>query len=149
PNDANPPSHPELLNELAKAFADSGYDLKYLITAIVGSQAYQLSSASPHASATPDRTFSRMRVRGLTPEQLFDSLKQATYFEESGARNQPGFVNQSAARGEFLAKFNSTERPSEVQTSILQALSLMNGKFIGDATSLDEKKKSGLLTAVA
>src|SRR5262249_54339005 len=29
---------------------------------------------------------------------------------------------------------------SEVQTSILQALTLMNGKFIGDLTSLDEGK---------
>jgi hypothetical protein len=145
PNDANPPSHPELLNELAKAFADSGFDLKYLIAAIVGSKAYQLSSASPSASATPDRTFSRMKVRGLTPEQLFDSLSLATGYREPTQPFQRGFVNPGSARGEFLAKFNSTERPSEVQTSILQALTLMNGKFIGQLTSVEN---SELLAAV-
>src|SRR5262249_49297606 len=57
PNDANPPSHPELLNELAKSFAASNYDLKYLIRAIVNSRAYQLSSSAPSASASSDRTF--------------------------------------------------------------------------------------------
>ena len=144
PNDANPPSHPELLKELAKAFADSGYDLKYLISAIVGSKAYQLSSAAREASGSPDRTFSRMKVRGLTPEQLFDSLSLATGYRETGMVNR-GFGIPGGPRGEFLAKFNSTERPSEVQTSILQALTLMNGKFIGELTSVE---KSELLAGV-
>jgi hypothetical protein len=145
PNDANPPSHPELLNDLATAFADSGFDLKYLITAIVGSKAYQLSSASPHASATPDRTFSRMKVRGLTPEQLFDSLSLATGYREAPTMNPRNFGISGGPRGEFLTKFNSTERANEVQTSILQALTLMNGRFIGQLTSVEN---SELLAAV-
>jgi hypothetical protein len=146
PNDANPPSHPELLDDLAKAFADSNYDLKYLIAAIVGSKAYQLSSSAPGASGAPDRTFSRMKVRGLTPEQLFDSLALATYYDESGTPNQRGFINPGVPRGEFLAKFNSTERPSEMQTSILQALTLMNGKFIGEMTSLERSRSLAAVT---
>ena len=145
PGEQNPPSHPELLKELSKAFADSGYDLKFLIKAIVSSKAYQLSSASQGASATNDRTFSRMKVRGLTPEQLFDSLALAT-----GYRDTPGSMRMYAdprmPRGEFLAKFSSTERLSEVQTSILQALTLMNGKLIGELTSVE---RSELLTGVA
>ncbi len=144
PGDQNPPSHPELLKELSQAFADCGYDLKYLIKAIVSSKAYQLSSVAPGASATADRTFSRMKVRGLTPEQLFDSLALATYY-----RDQPGsmrmYNDPRSARGEFLAKFSSTERLSDVQTSILQALTLMNGKFIGELTSVE---RSELLDSV-
>jgi len=146
PNDANPPSHPELLDEMAKAFADSGYDLKYLISAIVGSKAYQLSSSAPGASGSPDRTFSRMKVRGLTPEQLFDSLALATGYREDRQNFQRGFVNPGIPRGEFLAKFNSTERPSEVQTSILQALTLMNGKFIGELTSVEKSESLSAVT---
>ena len=33
-----------------------------------------------------------------------------------------------------------TERPTESQTSILRALSLMNGKVVGDATSLQRSE---------
>ena len=41
---ANPPSHPELLDLLAKRFAESGFDLKFLTRAIVLSRAYQRTS---------------------------------------------------------------------------------------------------------
>src|SRR5262249_56287170 len=59
---------------------------------------------------------------------------------------QFGFRGPSTARGEFLIKFaNPVDRRTEYQTSILQALSLMNGRFIADATSL---QKSELLAAV-
>jgi len=46
-----------------------------------------------------------------------------------------------SARANFLTKFASqTQRPKEAQTSILQALSLMNGKVIADATSLEQSE---------
>lgn len=137
PGEQNPPSHPELLEELAKSFAASGYDLKFLIRAIVNSEAYQRSSADPNASATTERTFARMRVRGLTPEQLFDSLVAATYFDQDVPGNQRPFAGPNTPRGEFLAKFSTTERLSDVQTSILQALTLMNGQFIQERTNPD------------
>ncbi|HEV3145951.1 MAG TPA: DUF1553 domain-containing protein [Gemmataceae bacterium] len=154
PGDQNPPSHPELLEELSKAFVDSGYDLKFLIRAIVSSQAYQRSSAAPGASATTERTFARMKVRGLTPEQLFDSLSQATYFTEDESEEQRRFGQLGQARAEFVAKFSSTERPSDLQTSILQALTMMNGRFVGVMTStkfeeIEKKNTRHLLAAIA
>ena len=42
--DHNLPSHPELLDELARQFTDHHYDLKYLVRAIVASKAYQRTS---------------------------------------------------------------------------------------------------------
>src|SRR5205085_196393 len=42
--DHNPPSHPELLDELARQFAVHDFDLKYLIRAITTSRVYQLKS---------------------------------------------------------------------------------------------------------
>jgi hypothetical protein len=85
-----------------------------------------------------------MKVRGLTPEQLFDSLKQATYYYEPAQANR-GFIDPNSPRGQFVAKFNSTERASEVQTSILQALTLMNGKFVGDLSSSHIEKGMALV----
>src|SRR5262249_55968696 len=74
----NPASHPELLDLLAAQFAANDYDLKYLIKAITLSQAYGLSSKQTHSAQADGRLFGRMAVRGLTPEQLYDSLVLAT-----------------------------------------------------------------------
>jgi hypothetical protein len=117
----------ELLDELARSFVEHNFDLKYLIQGIVTSRAYGLSSRQSHPSQIDPKLFARMQVRGLAPEQIFDNLLEATRHDDS----------VGAARAEFLVRFaNATERPIDVQTSILQALAMMNGKLITDATSL-------------
>ncbi len=78
----NPPSHPELLDELARQFAAHDFDVKFLIRAIAGSKAYQLTSAAPQSSAGDPRLFNRMLVKGLASEQLFDSVALATGYRE-------------------------------------------------------------------
>jgi hypothetical protein len=147
PTAENPISHPELLDELAQQFVAHRFDVKYLIRAITASKAYQMTSVQTHPSQKEARLFARMAVRGLTPEQLFDSLAQATGYRDPQAvpGRQIGF-NPNSPRSEFLAKFATTDSVTERHTSILQALALMNGKFVGDATSLE---KSKTLTAVA
>jgi hypothetical protein len=145
PSDDNPPSHPELLDVMAKQFADHKFDLKFLIRAITYSKVYQLSSKLSDESQDDPRTFSRMALKGLTAEQLFDSLAEATRYRETFQGNQRQF-GFNTARAEFLNKFaNHSDKRTEYQTSILQALSLMNGKFIEDATSVE---RSGTLAAV-
>src|SRR5262249_47929951 len=100
----NPASHPELLDELARQFVAHRFDLKFLIRAITNSQTYQRTSAVTHPGQEEPRRFARMSLRGLTAEQLFDSLAQATGYQEStGAnRGQSGTVR---GRTEFLTKF--------------------------------------------
>src|SRR5262249_35224999 len=44
PSDSNQPFIPELLNDLAKAYADAKFDNRFLMRAIARSKAYQLSS---------------------------------------------------------------------------------------------------------
>ena len=112
-----------LLDELAAQFRAHGYNLKFLIRALTATRAYNLSSVASQAeSATP--MFATMPVRGLSAGQLFDSLTQAT-----GA--EPG-----DARGRFLELFaGSDDRPVEAETTIIQALSMMNGSFVEDATN--------------
>ncbi len=127
-HEGNNASHPELLDELAKAFATS-FDVKYLIRALCRTRAYQRTSARSHSRQDDPQLFARMAVKGLSGEQLFDSLMLATGFRDKTGRGSP--------REQFLTRFALTGKPAEPETSIPQALALMNGKFIDDATTLE------------
>ncbi len=139
----NPPSHPELLDELARQFVAHRFDLRYLVRSITASQAYQLTSAAP-ASLSP-RLFAHKAVKGLSPEQLFDSLAVATGYQPPPSA-RPQNPSPPDPRAEFLARFAGGQPRSETQRSIQQALMLMNGQFIADATRL---KNGAVLTSIA
>lgn len=144
---ANPPSHPELLEELARQFVAHKFDFKFLIRAVTASKTYQLSSRETDKSQQNPRLFARMALKGLSAEQLFDSISQATGFHESFAGRNPLGMMNNTPREEFVRMFeNSSDSVTERQTTILQALSMMNGQFVADATGLE---KSATLTAVA
>jgi hypothetical protein len=69
---ANPPSHPELLDALARDFAAHGYDLRRLERLILFSATYQLS-ATPTEHNKHDRTqFSRFPTTPLPKRLLLD-----------------------------------------------------------------------------
>jgi hypothetical protein len=134
----NPASHPELLDELARQFTEHHFDLKLLVRAITNSQAYQRTSRVSHPDQEDPRRFARMALKGLTPEQLFDSLAEATRYEEPAGRGQPGRLR---SRAEFLTKFaNPGGKTTDFRLSILQALALMNGKLVADATDLEDSE---------
>jgi hypothetical protein len=148
PSDDIPMTHPGLLDDMAKALIDNGFDAKFLIRAIVHSDAYQRASGGKKLADKEDyHLFTRMPMRALTPEQIFDSIVYATTNPTSEARkqllttsmNQQQFFNGMQAnnpRQQFLLKFPTQDRRYEPQTSILQALFLMNGKFIAERTKV-------------
>lgn len=70
----NPPANPELLEVLAKDFAASNYDVKHLLRCICLSDAYQRTSRSEGQPKGDDPLVSRMAVKPLSPEMLYDSL---------------------------------------------------------------------------
>ncbi|QJW97792.1 DUF1549 domain-containing protein [Frigoriglobus tundricola] len=75
----NPPSHPELLDELAAAFVSHGYDLKWLVREIALSDAYQRSSETPAGLDDPPAEKYLVAVlKPLTPEQFAYAVMQAT-----------------------------------------------------------------------
>lgn len=138
----NRPSHPELLDELAEEFANSGYDLKWLLRSLTGTQAYQRSSASNGTSEDRPELFARMAIKSLTAEQLYDCLAEATRRRE-GAGSTRGFDQN---RQLFLEKFRApTQSLTEYEAGIPQALTLMNGNLIRQATNLGQ---SDLLVAI-
>ena len=75
----NPPSHPELLDEMAKEFVEHKYDLKWLVREIALSDAYQRSSETPAGLDDPpaDRYLIAI-LKPLTPEQFAYAVMQAT-----------------------------------------------------------------------
>ncbi|MGH7172132.1 MAG: DUF1553 domain-containing protein, partial [Gemmataceae bacterium] len=138
----NPPSHPELLDELARQFIDHNFDLKYLIRALVASQAYQRTSVANHPGQNDPHLFARMVVRGLSAEQLFDSLAEATEYQDTSPTVTNRFENPEnlSPRQKFLRRFAHQDKPTEAPTSILQALYLMNSSFVAERTSLEQNK---------
>ena len=135
--------HAGVLDELARAFVAHKYDLKFLCEAIANTRAYNLTSRG--RGDTP--LFARHPLRGLTGEQLFDSLAVATGQANAIADDPFGqFTGNGNARAEFLVKFGPQPgKTTEYETSIIHALTLMNGRFVADATS---PSRSELLTAV-
>ena len=74
----NPPTHPGLLQDLARHFLASGYDLKELIRVIVNSRTYQLSSR-PNPNNRQDRfNYSHSLPRVLEAEVLLDAIAAVT-----------------------------------------------------------------------
>jgi Protein of unknown function (DUF1553)/Protein of unknown function (DUF1549) len=145
--DENVPSHPELIDELAKEFAAHGFDLKFVTRAITSSRTYNAASTGGSPSHDDPRLFARMALRGMSPEQLFDSIATVTGYKEAPSNQNVFIDNLTSNRAKFMDKFKlEDDKPIERQTSILQALTLMNGKIVEDATSL---KKGRTLAAIA
>ncbi|WP_010585065.1 DUF1553 domain-containing protein [Schlesneria paludicola] len=147
-NHENPPSHPELLDELAQSLIEQDFNLNRLIQSLVMTNAYQRSShcdlpTVAGLDATDDRLFVRFGVRGLTGEQLYDSLRTAAGM--SAEREDLDPQNASRERSRFAERFR-IERTSNAQRSILQSLSLMNGSMMSELADIG---KSPTLRAIA
>jgi hypothetical protein len=140
----NPPSHPELLDELGREFRECGFDLKRLMRWLVLSDAYGLSSriSSGNKADEPAKgvvpQFSRFYVRQMLPEQLFESLLVATAADETVAKQQ-----RANFKDRWLRQFDTafgTDDNAEATTfngSIPQMLTLMNGELMQRACSTD------------
>ena len=134
-NDQNLPSHPELLDDLAAAFVASGFDLRAVTRAMVLSEAFQRTSRVTEPGQRDPRLFARFAVQGLSPEQLYDSLSVALGVPLEG----PGagyLAGNGSPKSQFVAVFRRNGKPTEAQTTILQALELMNGSLTGTAAKV-------------
>jgi Protein of unknown function (DUF1549)/Protein of unknown function (DUF1553) len=131
-----------VLDELAGALVAHDFDLKFLMRVITATRVYQLTSAKTHPSQDDPRLFARMTVRGLTAEQVFDSLAEAIGYRLP--QQKPVFPNSLGppdAREHFLATFaKRSEKAVDTQSSIPQALAMMNGEFVAGATSVSKSR---------
>jgi hypothetical protein len=153
--DTNPPSHPELLEELAADSVKHGYDLRHLIRRITASAAYQRSAGPVAGNEADDRFYSRCVPRRLPAEVLLDAYAQVTLvptdFKQIYTTNKvptdsslypPGTRAQQLPDAWVVSRFLDAfgrpardqpcacERQSEASTE--QALHLNNGATLND-----------------
>jgi len=143
--DDNKPSHPELLDMLAKEFADHDFDMKFLLKAIVLSRTYQRMSYVDDVNQDM-RLFGYVPMKGLTAEQLFESLSVATGYRDNTPTIQRIF-GFGTSRANFMEKFTDQEKKTEYHTSIPQALTMMNNQLVTDATDPEKGRVLGAIVA--
>ncbi len=149
--DTNPPSNPELLDELEKSFVDSGYRLKPLARKIVTSTVYRLASSPASNSPATEADFGRAIVKLLPAEVLRDIVDQAAGYSRP---SETGPIGQRAAqeavaltRGEeFMRVFGKPERLLSCEcersddTTLAQAFQLINGETVRAAIESHENR---------
>jgi hypothetical protein len=136
PADNGPPPQTERLEEMTRAFVASKFDLKFLIQAIVLTDAYRRESVAPSEDSQRElQLFARMPVRGMTPDQLFDSICVATDYRDGNVTAKPTkgrkpAPSENMAPVAFLAKLRLPNPSTATPTSVLEALYQLNRPFI-------------------
>ncbi len=140
-NLANAPSNAELLDELAKGFIHSGYDLKWLSREITTSDAYQRSMDTNASNEHDDHNFARHVPRRLPAEVIHDAVLLATHSSKEADRMRGEMEKMAIANGVTqnrnnrsfaLQVFGQSERESNCDCdrsdspSLLQSIYLRN-----------------------
>lgn len=136
----NPPTHPELLDDLARELVRQRFDQKAVIRLITGSRTYQASCAADAGSRGDTKFYSRAYPKRLAAEVYYDAICQATgkwaaftnWPEATRAvqlpeNRYPSYFLDTFARGNRLT---ICERDEE--GTVAQALNLINGREIQD-----------------
>ncbi len=150
----NNPSHPGLLEYLGSEFRKSSYNTKDLISWIVLSEPYALSSKITSVNSADDPAlgespkFSHFYLRQMRAEELYESLVVAT----QAAGNRGSYEEQEQLKNRWLQQFTSafgTDEGDETTTfngTIPQILMMFNGDLIKQATG---EQPGGFLEQIA
>jgi hypothetical protein len=147
------PSHPKLLDALAKDFEDSGYRLKHLMKTICRSSAYQVSARFPGEwKESYTKYFARKFARRLTAEELHDSIVLATerpaQLEQAG--NLYGLAMQLAGPAgdrdtkHFMRIFGQSDRqtPAKLASGSMQhPLVLMQSPVVNERVLAEKESR--------
>ncbi|MHB1422886.1 MAG: DUF1549 domain-containing protein [Gemmataceae bacterium] len=140
-SDQNQPSNLELLEQLAARFKHYDYDCKKLIRWICNSNPYNLSHVANRTNDKPEfeALFSRMIMKAMSPEQLFESLMVAAKLEATESKANKKILKDRWL-GALINNFGDDEgNEVNFNGTVVQALLMMNGKDINDAIARKEK----------
>ncbi len=134
----NPPTNPELLDALAKSFADSKFDLKALVRTICNSKTYQLSAVANAHNAGDTQNYSRFIPRRLPAEVLLDAVDDVTgvrtKFKKAPADARAVQLPDNMVDSYFLSVFGKPDATSACEcernggASLAQALHMFNSQ---------------------
>ncbi len=142
----NIPTHPALLNYLGQEFRSHDHDLRQLMSWIVLSKPYGLSSRQNKSNVEDDPLlgespkFSHFYLRQMRAEQLYESLIVAT----RGAQQNQSYEEQERIKNNWLQQFTTafgTDEGGESTSfngTIPQVLMMFNGDMMKAATSTAE-----------
>lgn len=138
-------THPKVLDQLTKAWVESGYDVRWLFRTIALTDAYQrqLQPAQHPGDDLPVVCPVQLRA-----EQVFEALQNALAFDENdknipapAASSAPAVQRHTGLRNMVYMAFK--EDPSaaraEIQGTIPQALLMMNSQLVHNYTSAKGK----------
>ena len=137
---SNPPSNPELLDELAKKFTGYKYDFKKLVRDICTSRTYQLSTQSNGTNKSDTRNFTKGGIRRIRAEVMLDVITQLTETKNKFRGLPLGARAVQIADGNvssyFLTTFGRASRETvcscevKMEPNLSQALHLLNGDVV-------------------
>ena len=137
---SNPPSNPELLDELGKRFTESNYNFKKLVRDICASRTYQLTPKSNESNAEDTRNFAKGTIRRLRAEVLLDAITQVTQTRNKFRGLPDGSRAVEIVDGRtttyFLTTFGRASRDTvcacevKMEPNLSQALHLLNGDTV-------------------
>ena len=135
---SNPASNPQLLDELARRFTESGYDFKQLVRDVVTSETYQRTSERNASNASDEVNFAHQTVRRIKAESMLDIISQVTATEDKFRGLPKGANATQIADGTtstyFLTTFGRAKRETvctcevKMEPTLSQALHLLNGE---------------------
>ena len=125
---ANPPSHPELLEWLARDLVSHNYDLRRLVRGLALSKAYSRSSRWEDGDRPGEYHFAVANVRALRPMQLAKSLSLASADPNSFLGDvKPDELEKRIAQSANAGNASMFEEPGEnFQVSADEALLFSN-----------------------
>jgi hypothetical protein len=154
---SNPPSNIPLLEALASDFATRGFNLRYLVSTIMKSGVYQLSSASTPLNESDQRYFSHATPTRLTAEQLLEAISSVTGAREEFPGYQPGLrVTQVVPTWRphpFLRLFGQPPRETVCEcersddATLGQSFELIGGRLIDTSLRESNNRLSRLLAS--
>lgn len=134
---SNPPSNPELLDQLASRFTEYKYDFRKLVRDVCTSRIYQLSTRTNPSNEYDLRNFARAQLRRMRAEVLLDVVSQVTKTKNKFQGLPLGARALQIADGRFTNYFLTTFGRATRETvcscevvmepNLSQALHLLNG----------------------
>ncbi len=107
---ANPPTHPELLDELAAQFVDSGYDIRALEATILNSSAWQRSTLATESNRNDSFNYSRFSLRVIPADVLMDAISCTIGDVAARAVENPKFSSTNEDVQAYFGVFSRPER---------------------------------------
>ena len=155
----NPPSNPQLLDALARELIDYHFDLKHLMSVIMKSRTYSLSSTPTEQNKTDHQNYARYTPRRLSAQALLDAVDEVTGSQSKFDGLPPGTraieLPDESVPSYFLTVFGRSMRETACECersyapNLSQVLDLMNSPELQNkiadqkgrlATMLKDKK---------